>query len=435
MIVPGAITPAQKQQSQNAYNLFCLLNGISYMCVGETIIILFAVNLNMPDLCVSAIGAMLYVGYLMLPLGKKVAASAGASRSQAIFWVLRNIAGLTVASAAPVMYFSGGKAGGILAMCLILTGAFAFYGFRAAGIALSQPLLQEWTDLADRGKVIAVSQTLFFTGNIVSLLAISLLLQKLPGIRTITGIIVAGSAAGMLSAGFLNRICETEELRESAKKPLMKQMMHLVHITFYRKIILNMFMCSLALVMTTPISMLTLKRGYGIADDKALVFAIIQFFGCAFFSIAGHKLLRPLAIKRVMLTAYISSLLLCFSWIFAPETFSWGYASYLFLLSGFSMVINANSVMQYFVNTIRKEHQVCMSILTSLFSSAGAGIAGMGLIAVIFTVVSCFFAESGSMAGYKYYFGITGILLLPGVIAPLLLPDHPSPMTYRSSEK
>ncbi len=431
MIVSGNITPAQKKQSQKAYNLFALLNGMSYMCVGETVIILFAVNLNMPDLCVSVIGAMLYVGYLMLPLGKKVAAYAGASYSQAVFWVLRNVAGLTVASAAPVVYFLGGKTGGIIAVFLILAGAFAFYGFRAAGIALSQPLLQEWTEPAERGTVIAVSQSLFSTGNIISLLAISLLLKMFPGIRTITGIIVAGSAAGMFSAGFLTRICETEDLRRSAKKPLLSQMKHLLHETFYRKIILNMFVCSLALAMTIPVSMLTLKRGYGVADDNALVFAILQFFSCAFFSFAGYRLLRPLAIKRVILTSYIASLLICFSWVFAPAEFSRGYSAYLFLLSGFSSVTNANAIMRYFINTVRKEHQVCMSILTSLFSSAGAGLAGMAVIAVIFTAIQYFTGESGTLTGYRYYFGITGFLLLPGIVPPLILPDHPSPMTYR----
>ena len=101
MIFKGAVPPARQLSSQRNYNIFNLINGLSYMCLGETVIILLAVRLNCPDYIISSLGAMLYFGYLLLPLGKIVTARIGAAQSQATFWVLRNTAALLVALASP----------------------------------------------------------------------------------------------------------------------------------------------------------------------------------------------------------------------------------------------------------------------------------------------------------------------------------------------
>ena len=65
MIFREPLTQAQMRRSQNNFIYYSLVNGVSYMCLGETVIVLLAVRMNMPDWCVSIIGALLYFGYLM----------------------------------------------------------------------------------------------------------------------------------------------------------------------------------------------------------------------------------------------------------------------------------------------------------------------------------------------------------------------------------
>ena len=68
MICKGPLTPAQLASSQHNYHIFSLINGLSYMCLGETVLILLAVRLGCPDYIVSTLGAMIYFGFLLLPL-------------------------------------------------------------------------------------------------------------------------------------------------------------------------------------------------------------------------------------------------------------------------------------------------------------------------------------------------------------------------------
>ena len=83
MLCREPLTPAQMRRSQKNYILYSAVNGVSYMCLGEAVIVLLAVRLNMPDWCVSVIGSLLYFGYLMMPLGKWMTSRVGAARTQA----------------------------------------------------------------------------------------------------------------------------------------------------------------------------------------------------------------------------------------------------------------------------------------------------------------------------------------------------------------
>ena len=106
MIYPGPLTRLQQERSQRNYNIFNVINGLSYMCLGETVLILFAVQLACPDYVVSTLGAMTFFGFLLLPLGKIATAHFGAARSQAVFWVARNLSALLVGSAT-LLYCAG----------------------------------------------------------------------------------------------------------------------------------------------------------------------------------------------------------------------------------------------------------------------------------------------------------------------------------------
>ena len=113
MIFPGPLSEAQKFQSQRNYNLFSLLNGFSYTCEGETFLILLATRLDCPDALISALGAMMFFGYLFLPLSKVISARIGGARCQAFCWIARNVAALMMAGtlSVPASPRSGRKSG------------------------------------------------------------------------------------------------------------------------------------------------------------------------------------------------------------------------------------------------------------------------------------------------------------------------------------
>ena len=61
MLYDRPLTGEQRRISQLNYNRFSAVNGASYMCLGETVIILFAVKLSAPNFIVAVIGAMMFL--------------------------------------------------------------------------------------------------------------------------------------------------------------------------------------------------------------------------------------------------------------------------------------------------------------------------------------------------------------------------------------
>ena len=57
MILNRLLNREEKVISQRNYNRYCAVNGMSYMCLGETVMILFAVRLECPDTVVAVLGA------------------------------------------------------------------------------------------------------------------------------------------------------------------------------------------------------------------------------------------------------------------------------------------------------------------------------------------------------------------------------------------
>ncbi|MDD3117455.1 MAG: hypothetical protein PHO45_08855, partial [Victivallaceae bacterium] len=62
MIIDSILSAKQKAESRHNLLIFYFINGLSYMCLGETVIILFAVRLNCPDYFIAILGSMMYFG-------------------------------------------------------------------------------------------------------------------------------------------------------------------------------------------------------------------------------------------------------------------------------------------------------------------------------------------------------------------------------------
>ena len=59
-----------------------------------------------------------------------------------------------------------------IAISMIVLGSFLFYGFRAAGVVMSQPLIGDITTDEERAGVIASNGGIFYAACFVSLVAV-----------------------------------------------------------------------------------------------------------------------------------------------------------------------------------------------------------------------------------------------------------------------
>ena len=57
MILGRPLTAAERRKSQRLYGAFNFGNGMSYMCLGENLLVLFATQLGAPNAVIALLGA------------------------------------------------------------------------------------------------------------------------------------------------------------------------------------------------------------------------------------------------------------------------------------------------------------------------------------------------------------------------------------------
>ncbi len=419
MITHEPLSNEQRKNSQFNYYCFNLINGASYMCLGETVIVLFAVRLNMTNTVISLIGAMLYLGYLLLPLGIRRTAKVGAAQSQADFWVCRNIAALLVAASVIVNQFHP-----LLASITLLAGAFGFYGFRAAGTVMSQPLVGDITTAEERPVLIAKAMAFFYLTGTVALLIISTILHFYDSLPVLVGIIIAGAMMGITSTRFIRNILETDMIQKSAQQPFFSGLAYVLKTPTVRRLIGAWFAANLCNLLVVPMSILALKRGCHVSDTNAILFSLAQFGFMIFASQMGIPLTKAVGPRKVVIFGFLLYVPTALFWVFLPETADFSLAQWLFvlipfLLQGAATVLVTNALIHYFLMAVPKENQVNATMLANLITGAAAGIAGMGLAYGLMAVSESLASGQVSQDIFRWYFGISLLVVLLSL--PLLL--------------
>ena len=421
MIFEFPLTEEQRKTSQLNYCRYCMINGASYMCLGETVVVLFATKLEASNTVIAVIGAMLFLGYLMLPLGVLRTRQVGAAQTQADFWVCRNCAAVMVASSALIALYSKH-----LAVGWLLLNCFLFYGCRAAGLVMAQPLIGDITTNDDRAKLLGDSNARFYIAAVCSLVTVSVILHYNDSISVLSCIIVAGAFLGVTSSVFIRKIHETSSLRESARQPQLPLLRVAIHDSCIRKQIWAGIAINLGSIMLASLSVATLKRGYHVSDTHAIIFSTVQFAA----AIVGSKLTAPIAKRFGAKLLFIFSFLLvfpvCLFWLAMPSSFAMPWLKVLlfipfFLIGAYSALSNS-AIVYYFLQTVPKDHQVIGTMFIHVTTGVTASLIGMLASGAIIRSCEHFFGDGIAM--FKSYFAAAFVFLLFWLI-PMFRLDKP----------
>ncbi len=408
MILNRLLTREEKVISQRNYNRYCAVNGMSYMCLGETVLILFAVRLGCPDTVVAVLGAMIFFGFLLLPLGKWMTARVGAARSQADFWICRNIAALLVAGAAPMAVFGSH----IAAQAMIVLGAFLFYGFRAAGVVMSQPLVGEFCDPEEQGRFLSRSWFYFYSFGLLSLFTISVVLKFSSSVWVLCFIIVAGTLLGFTSAGFLRKVRETGQIQESARKPMLDGLKPVLQNRVVIRQLLAGMVCNLGVILTVPISMLALKRGYQVSDTQALLYFLVQLASAVAVSRVLSRVADRFGGRKLTLMAFYGFYVIALFWVVTPDKFFWPLLAIPFIFCPCGHTVAVTALSQYFLRSVPKSQQVMASMVISVGTGVVSGLLGMVCSSGLLKLSAIWSGSEGTLANYRLYFLLV-IILLP----------------------
>jgi len=410
MIIKGSLSLSQQEAGRRNFDRFNFINGLSYICVGETIIILFAIKLGSPDYCVAILGSFFFLSNFCMPLGKLLMARTGAIRATSLCWLMRNLSILLVAAAPLLGWLFSSQA----ATIAIILGAFAFYACRSIGVIGMQPVMGEITTAENRGRFTSRTNGRFYLANLIMLSLVIALMSYSRELWVFVATICAGAALGFASTWFLSRIDETEAIRASAKKPILEDvLLTLKNPMRLRQLAANCVISS-AITLTVPISMLALKKGFGISDSQALFFALAQMGGAVATSYIIGLLSEETGPRPLAILFYCSLIILCVLWIMSPEHFNWLYMVWPFALAG-GAVFGMNVAMtHYFLISIPNKERVAASLTIYVISGVAAGLVGSVIGGGILKYLNTLGLEPIAM--FKLYFMAVTCLLLLGLL-------------------
>jgi len=410
MIINGDLSLSQQEDGRKNYNRFNFANGLSYICVGETIIILFAIKMGSPDYCIAILGSLLFLSYFCMPLGKLLMARLGACKSVALCWAVRNLSILLLAFAPLAQRYGGPPA----ATLTIIAAAFAFYACRSIGVIGMQPILGEITTGENRGKFASRSSGLFYLANLVMLVGIIVMMRYSQDTWAFLTIIVTGAAFGLLSSWYLSRINETEAIRHSARQPVIADVrLTLKNPMRLRQLIAN---CAInaAITLTVPISMLALKKGYGVSDSDALFFALVQLVGAVIAANLIGRLAEETGPRPLTVLFYGLMIALCVLWVIGPDHFKWYYLIWPFALAGAAVTGTGITLTHYFLLSVPPKERVAASLTILVISGVVAGLAGSVIGGGLLKYLGS--AGMNPLDSFRAYFLIVLVLLLVGLV-------------------
>lgn len=413
MIIQGDLSLAQQASGRKYWHLFNIFNAASFVCVADSVLYLFALEIGCPQYVIPIIASFMYIGFLAMPLGKLLVAKTGAVMTITICWTLRNCF-ILISLASPFIVSRFGIKAGVV---VILISTFGFFSSRSAGIVAVNPILGEITLPEQRGKFTASISRNFNIVSLIGLVLISFALKQYVSLKVFQIIILCGITTGLISAFVASRLTETSLTKEAAKVPIWGSFKAAMKNNVGRKLILANVAVMSGIVLVLPISITAVKNGYHVSDSTALVCTIIQFGGGILIaSISGivstHSGPRP-----VVLIAFSLLLASALLWLAAPDDFSIFHAGLIFLLNGAAGMGAPMGLNHYFLNVIPEKDRISYSLFISMIAGTIAGIfsfiIGSGLLKFIPSL-----GYDGLLV-FKIYFGII-IFLLTGFLAVLM---------------
>jgi len=169
--------------------------------------------------------------------------------------------------------------------------------------------------------------------------------------------------------------------------------------------------------MIFPISMLTVKRGYGLSDKSALLYSIVQLLGSVLAAKTSVTITQKIGARKMLITIYCLVLFLALLWLFAPLRPHFLFIAPLFFLIGAANMAQSNAITHYFLQTIPVREQVNATILISTFSGFLGGLSASIIAGLTLDSLAKHLPDLLPINRYKLYFTIILLILALGIKA------------------
>ncbi|MFP4231642.1 MAG: MFS transporter, partial [Spirochaetaceae bacterium] len=413
--IPSELPSLEIQRGQRLVRRFAALNGVSVVLLMDSMLILYAIRNGVGDSALAVLASFIHLTMPLMIVGKHLTARIGAARTWGLGWVLRNLSVLILV----VAPFLPADAPQWVRTAIILTGGFGFAAFRAVGLVGNSPVIGEITTGADRGRFISGNWIRTTAGQLLTLVVVIIVLNRVPQTWVFQMLIGFGGALGIYVGWVLSHVPESTVPRHSARKPLSEVLSRVWHLPSMRKTLYAWASGIAAFTVVIPFALITVKNGYGLSDYEALSLSLVTLSGGMLASMVNSIIAdrvgpRPLIIIYVAVLALVGVF-----WATAPAAFHLMPTLAAFFLAGYSKFGLIVAINHYFLSVVEGGDRVGSAMVMRIVSGAAAGLIGAVIGGGILGLLHSLGFEG--MDVYRIYFSIAalGLLLLVPVVRRL----------------
>jgi hypothetical protein len=357
---------------QRLIRRFAAINGVSVALLLDSMLILYAIQNGVGDVAVAVLASFVHAAMPLVLVGKAMIARVGAARTWGFGWLFRSLsAGILVL--APFVPPEMPQA---LKTSIILLGAFGFAAFRAIGLVGDSPLLGEITTKESRGSFLSGNLVRTTTTQLLTLVIVIVLLRNAAATWVYQLVIGIGAALGVYAGMLLSRVPESEEPRQSARKPLREVLERVWSVPRMRKLLFAWAAGFAAFTLVVPFALVTIKNGYGLSDHRALGFTLVALFGGTVSGLVNGIIADRVGPRPLLIIYVLALSAVALFWSLAPERLFVIPTGVAFFVAGYCKFGILMVSGHYFLSVSGASDRVGGSVVLRALSGAIAGLVG-----------------------------------------------------------
>jgi MFS family permease len=403
------LSPYRLGKARDLYNIFNVINSISWQFLTGNIITLFALRLGANSTYVGTINAVIYLAYFFLPFGKILAKHFSMVKIYSVAWGSRSI-GMIPLLFAPIAFASGKIE---LALGATLLGVTIFHVVRGAGMIANNPILDHLSQGPDRGSYLTQVQIVQSAVSMFGGFIIAVLLGRDPPLFIYSIIMAVGIGCGFFSGIIASKIPGPEKEEDSKRIKIIEVFKEAIVQPPLRRFIIILIAVALVSGVSRTFIVVYARDIFGESDGMVSLYAVFGGLGYLMVGLLIKFLVDRIGAKPIFSVCVIIGLISILPVIFFPVAMGDNFSSvtlflsFIFFLLNFSW-LGAEGIMQtYFMGLVPSEKMMDMGMVYFFcFGLAGAG--GTFLSGVLLDFITAI--SSSSVISFKILFIVLAII-------------------------
>lgn len=217
------------------------------------------------------------------------------------------------------------------------------------------------------------------------------------------------------------RMPEPSILKTLAANPILPQIREAWQDKLIRKQLLVGFTLNMVFITMIPVNLLAIKKGCGASNMTVLLLTTLQLVAMIPVARLYRFIVEHFGPRKMLILTCPVVWLLAAYWFFVPVESSFWLMILPFILISLITVGFSSSMGNYFIIATPNHLQVGGSILIFLIHGGLVGLVGIIANPLLFKIIGSYEAID-SMASFRLYYLITGLISLTFIAAPISLP-------------